>query len=144
MVKEKRNASSLEPWANIALKESTTLLLDSDFWLSRLTVLQKTCYLSGMGYYMVMALSVLFGPLPGVLLVWARPDYVRYYDLGFAVPSLIYTLIVPRFWSGSPYGSRVQSVMVVQSYAYLLAIKDCLPGMRRGGAAMGCAESRSE
>lgn len=64
----------------------------------------------------------------GILMLWIRPDYVRYYNLAFAIPSILYSIIVLRCWAKASYGFSVQYVMVIQAYAYLMAIKDRLLG----------------
>ncbi|UJO13869.1 Cellulose synthase catalytic subunit [UDP-forming] [Fulvia fulva] len=107
---------------------STTLLTNMDFWRSKLNPIQKICYLSGMMYYSAISLSIFMNPLPGILMLWCRPQYVRYYNLAFAVPSIVYSIIAIRCWSKARYGFAVQFVMVIQSYAYLTAIKDRLFG----------------
>lgn len=99
-----------------------------DFWRSDLSWIQKVCYLSGMMYYSAISLSIFINPLPGVLMLWARPEYVRYYNLAFAIPSILYSLIAIRCWAKASYGFNVQFIMVIQSYAYLTAIKDRLFG----------------
>lgn len=99
-----------------------------DFWRSDLSWIQKICYLSGMMYYSAISLSLFINPLPGVLMLWIRPEYVRYYNLAFAVPSILYSLIAIRCWARASYGVNVQFIMVIQSYAYLTAIKDRLFG----------------
>lgn len=81
-----------------------------------------------MMYYSAISLSIFINPLPGVLMLWARPEYVRYYNLAFAIPSILYSLIAIRCWAKASYGFNVQFIMVIQSYAYLTAIKDRLFG----------------
>ena len=107
---------------------STTLLTNPDFWKSGLSVTQKICYLSGMMYYSAISLGVFLNPLPGILMIWVRPEYVRYYNLAFAVPSLLFSFIAIRFWAKASYGFNVQFIMVIQAYAYLTAIKDRIFG----------------
>ncbi|KAF2208243.1 glycosyltransferase family 2 protein [Cercospora zeae-maydis SCOH1-5] len=107
---------------------STTLLTNMDFWRSKLSPIQKICYLSGMMYYSAISLSIFLNPVPGILMLWVRPEYVRYYNLAFAVPSILYSIIAIRCWSKARYGFNVQFIMVIQSYAYLTAIKDRLFG----------------
>ncbi|KAF8545433.1 nucleotide-diphospho-sugar transferase [Trichophaea hybrida] len=107
---------------------STTLLTNPDFWASDLSIIQKICYLSGMMYYSAMALGIFINPLPGVLLMWVRPEFLKYYNLAFAVPSLLYSLIAIRLWAKAKYSIHVQYIMAIQQYAYLTAIKDRLFG----------------
>jgi hypothetical protein len=81
-----------------------------------------------MMYYSATALSIFLNPVPGILMIWVRPEYVRYYNLSFALPSVLYSLIVIRCWTKASYGLHVQFIMVIQAYAYLTAIKDRLFG----------------
>ncbi len=55
-----------------------------------------------------------------------RPEWFKFYNLAFAAPSIIYSVIVIRLWSKAKYSLAVQHTMVIQSYAYLTAIKDRL------------------
>jgi cellulose synthase/poly-beta-1,6-N-acetylglucosamine synthase-like glycosyltransferase len=107
---------------------STTLLTNPDFWKSDLSVIQKICYLSGMMYYSATALGIFINPLPGILLMWFRPEFLKYYNLAFALPSLLYSLIAIRMWAKAKYSIHVQYIMAIQQYAYLTAIKDRLFG----------------
>ncbi|KKY29116.1 putative glycosyl transferase family 2 [Phaeomoniella chlamydospora] len=107
---------------------STTLLTNPEFWTSRLGLVQKVCYLCGMMYYSAMALSIFLAPIPGIFLLWLRPEFFKYYNLAFALPSILYGLITFRIWAKASYGINVQFIMIIQSYAYLTAIKDRLFG----------------
>jgi cellulose synthase/poly-beta-1,6-N-acetylglucosamine synthase-like glycosyltransferase len=107
---------------------STTLLTNPDFWRSKLSIVQKLCYMSGMMYYSAISLSIFINPLPGILLLWVRPEFFKYYNLAFAIPSIFYSLLALRFWAKASYSLNVQFIMVIQSYAYLTAIKDRLFG----------------
>ncbi|KUJ13836.1 nucleotide-diphospho-sugar transferase [Mollisia scopiformis] len=107
---------------------STTLLTNPDFWRSKLSIVQKLCYCSGMMYYSAISLTIFLNPLPGILLLWVRPEYFKYYNLAFAIPSIFYSLFALRFWAKAKYSLNVQFIMVIQSYAYFTAIKDRLFG----------------
>nr|POF12949.1 hypothetical protein CFP56_10097 [Quercus suber] len=81
-----------------------------------------------MMYYTAISLSIFVSPLPGIMMIWCRPEYVRFYNLAFAIPSIFYSIIAIRAWSKASFGFNAQFVMVIQSYAYLTAIKDRLFG----------------
>lgn len=81
-----------------------------------------------MMYYSAISLSIFINPLPGMLLLWVRPEFFKYYNLAFAVPSIFYSLFAFRFWAKGSYSLNVQFIMVIQSYAYLTAIKDRIFG----------------
>ncbi|KAG7291071.1 hypothetical protein NEMBOFW57_001081 [Staphylotrichum longicolle] len=116
---------------------STTLLTTKRFWVSKLTLMQKVCYLCGLLYYSAVSLGIFISPIPGTLLLFFRPEWFKYYNLAFAIPSIIYGSLLFRFWAKAKYGFNVQHVMVVQSYAYLTAIKDRLFGIELLWAASG-------
>jgi cellulose synthase/poly-beta-1,6-N-acetylglucosamine synthase-like glycosyltransferase len=120
---------------------STTLLSNPEFWKSNLTVGQKICYLCGMMYYSAVSLSIFVNPLPGIFLLWIRPDHFKYYNLAFAVPSLLYTLITFRLWAKASFSINVQFIMVIQSYAYFTAIKDRICGRALAWAPSGDSKS---
>jgi hypothetical protein len=78
----------------------------------------------GFLYYSATSLSIFISPLPGILLLWIRPEFFKYYNLAFAIPSIIYGTIVFPLWAKGGYTLNVQHIMVIQNYAYLNAIKD--------------------
>jgi hypothetical protein len=66
-----------------------------------------------------------------------RPDYFKYWNLAFAVPSVVYGIVVMRLWARAAYGFNVQHAMTIQNYAYLTAIKDRICGVELQWAASG-------
>lgn len=79
-------------------------------------------------YYSATALSIFTNPLPGILLIWFRIEYVLYYNLAFALPSLLYGWFLYRVWGRSKHAMCVQFIGVIQQYAYLSALKDRVLG----------------
>lgn len=103
---------------------SLSLLTHRDFWRSKLTWRQKACYLSGMMYYSTSATAAFFNPLPAPILLWTRPELMKFYNLFFAFPSLITGLIIIRLWARSRYTMSVQYSQVVMAYAYTQSFWD--------------------
>lgn len=64
-------------------------------------------------------MGVFVVPLPGVFMVWIRPHLLKYYNLAFAIPSIVYGLLVFRLWSRSTHSLAVQHIKIMQSYAYV-------------------------
>ena len=120
---------------------STTLLSNKTFYQSSLTKMQKFCYITGFLYYSATALAVFMNPLPGPLLLFIRPDFFKYYNLFFAVPSLIYGTLVLRFWARANYNLNVQFANVIMAYAYINSIKDRVMGNALNWAASGDAKA---
>ncbi|KAJ6592435.1 nucleotide-diphospho-sugar transferase [Mycena capillaripes] len=104
--------------------DSTTLLSNAEFWKSKLTIVRKMCFLTGMMFYSSSAILIFLNPLPGLLMLALRPQQLMYYNFVFVVPALINSIIVFRLWSRQSYNFNVNFVYVIQQYAYLMAIKD--------------------
>ncbi|KAJ7634331.1 nucleotide-diphospho-sugar transferase [Roridomyces roridus] len=107
---------------------STTLLTNSEFWTSKLTLVQKVCFLTGMMYYFTAALSIFITPLPALIMLIFRPGHIIYYNFFFVFPSVLNGMIVFRLWSRQRYNFNCLFVHVIQQYAYLMAIKDKIFG----------------
>ncbi|CAM9372111.1 unnamed protein product [Ectocarpus sp. 4 AP-2014] len=127
---------------------STTLLSNREFWHSTLTRKQKLCYLSGMFYYSATAMTIFTGPLPGMLLIWFKPEAVLWFNISFALPSILFGYVGMRFWAKQPYDFCCQRVKVIQSYAHLYALKDkimntTIPWVPTGGGASSRSSSQA-
>ena len=66
--------------------------------------------------------------MAGILLLWIRPDLFKYFNLAFAIPSILYGAVLFPLWAKADYGFNVQHIMVIQNYAYLNALKDKIMG----------------
>ena len=120
---------------------SSTLLSTKIFYTSNLTKKQKMCYVSGLLYYTATAFAVFMNPLPGPLLLWVRPEFFKYYNIFFALPSLVYGLVILRIWGRSNYNLNVQFVQAIMAYAYVNSIKDRIVGQKTIWAASGDAKA---
>lgn len=120
---------------------STTLLTNGHFWVSNLNFMQKICYLSGFLYYAAVSINIFMAPIAGTLLLAVRPQWFKYWNLAFAIPSIVYGVIIMRVWAKASYGFNVQHAMTVMSYAYLTAIKDRLINRELLWAASGDAKA---
>ncbi|KAJ7094790.1 nucleotide-diphospho-sugar transferase [Mycena epipterygia] len=105
---------------------STTLLSNPEFWRSKLTWVQKICFLTGMLYYSSSAGLIFLNPLPGYLMLWLKPTHIHYYNFAFVVPAVLNQLIVFRLWSRQVHDAIVDSFGL--RYAYLMACKDKIFG----------------
>lgn len=105
---------------------SISLLFNGQFWRSNLTVFQKTCYLSGQCYYLATALGVLIAPLPAIIMVWFFPEYVKWYNWLYVVPSLAFGTLFMASWTKAPWGFYALVTRHISNYAHLFAIRDFL------------------
>jgi cellulose synthase/poly-beta-1,6-N-acetylglucosamine synthase-like glycosyltransferase len=126
---------------------SSTLLTNPEFWKCSMTAIQKLSYLSGMLYYSATAIGIFTNPIPGALLIWIKPEAVIWYNIAFAIPSLLFSSVVMRLWARQPYGTAAAKVKVIQNYAHLIAIKDLMMNTKfawvpSGGSARGKRSSK--
>lgn len=107
---------------------SLSLMVNKDFWTSKLTVMQKMCYLSGQLYYLSTGVSVLFTATPSLIMVWFYPDLVFWYNAAFSVPSFLFSFLVIPMWTKHPFGWYAPRCRVIASHAHLFAIIDKMRG----------------
>ena len=107
---------------------STTLFSNPSFWKSSLNWTQKLCYISGMCYYFLTALLILIGPLPGLFLVIFRPNYVFWFNIGFSIPSIVFSYVIMKLWCKQKYDFSCARIRVIQYLAHIFAIKDKIMG----------------
>lgn len=107
---------------------SLSLCFSAKFWVSKLTIWQKCCYLSGMLYYLTTGLGVVLTVLPSLILVWFYPHLVVWFSIAFSLPSFIYGMIVIPMWTKQPWGWYAPRTKVVASYANLFALVDKVKG----------------
>jgi cellulose synthase/poly-beta-1,6-N-acetylglucosamine synthase-like glycosyltransferase len=107
---------------------SITLFLNAQFWKSRLNVIQKICFLSGMLYYICTGIGVFLTPLPSMMLIVFAPEYVFWFNAFFSLPSFIFGLVFMGMWTQLKFGWYGPRVRVVSYYAHLFALVDKLRG----------------
>jgi hypothetical protein len=107
---------------------SLSLMLNKDFWRSRLTVLQKACYFSGQLYYLSTGVGVLFTATPTLIMIYFYPDLVFWYNAAFSFPSFLFQFLVIPMWTKHPFGWYAPRCRIIASHAHLFAIVDKLQG----------------
>lgn len=103
---------------------SVTLFCNKEFWISKLTVMQKLCYLTGMLYYITTGISIFLAPLPSMLVILFAPDQVFWFNTIFAVPSFIFGTLVAALWGKQPFGLYGPKSRAISFYAHLFALID--------------------
>lgn len=105
---------------------SLDLMLAKEFWQKGITKMQRVCYLTGMLYYTVTGLSVVFAYFPSIYLLLYKPDFIHWYNLLFSIPSLLLTVFFMKYWQKLPYDISALRVRHIASYAHLFALKDLI------------------
>ena len=78
----------------------------------------------GFMYYIATALSMFTGPLPGLLLIFFRPELVFWFNCIFTVPGVFFSVVVMRCWAKQKYSFDCYRCKVLQNYAHLFALKE--------------------
>lgn len=107
---------------------SVELTTSKRFWKSNLNWKQKMCYVSGLCYYVTTGMSIITNALPAIYLVFMRPELVMYYNILFAVPSVLFPLVGMKLWSRQHYGLECMRIRWIQFTAHLFAIRDRVRG----------------
>lgn len=103
---------------------SIDLMCSREFWVAPISFMQRICYLTGMLYYTVTGLSSVFAFVPSIFLLIAHPTMMLWYNLLWAVPSLLLTNLYMRFWQKTPFTWAAIECRQVSYYAHLFAIWD--------------------
>ena len=125
--------SQQQRWA----RGSLDLCTSKELWHSDLTWHQTLCFLSGGMYYFSTGIGLFFNSLPGILMIYQRPQLVHYYNTIFAVPCLIFPFIAMRHWSKSHYGMACVRIRILQYCAHLYSVVDMLSCKRAQWVATG-------
>ncbi len=107
---------------------SITLMLNKNFWKSKLTKMQKICYMTGMFYYVSTGFSVVLSFVPQMVMLAFFPQKVLWYNLLFSVPSFIFSVFVMKAWMKAPMTLDLLRVRQISYFAHLIALKDYLMG----------------
>ncbi len=105
---------------------SISLFFHEDFWITKLSFMQRVCYMSGMFYYMATGLSLFFGYLPVLLLLTFKPEGILWYSFAFSVPSLLFGTAYQAYWSRGKWGIYVMKSRIVSYHAHLFGLVEFL------------------
>jgi cellulose synthase/poly-beta-1,6-N-acetylglucosamine synthase-like glycosyltransferase len=120
---------------------SLDLMLSKEFWVAPITKYQRTCYMTGMLYYLTTGLSVLFASAPSIYLLLYKPHLIHWFNLLFSLPSFFLGVFYMKLWQKLPYNLNVLRIRHVASFAHLFALKDCIFNTAEAWVPTGSANS---
>lgn len=103
---------------------SLTLMQNRGFWKTKMRPAQRACYLTGFLYYIFMALSVIVGPIPALIMVWHQPALVNPKYALLLAPSVLGAMVVVPRMLGARSPTEVLKVQLICSYCFLFAVVD--------------------
>lgn len=103
---------------------SISLFFSKKFWRTKLSMMQRICYLSGMFFYITTGLSILFGPLPSLVMLSLFPEKIHWYNLLFSVPSFAFMTCFMWQWQKTPMSWAQLRCRYLSYFSHLFALKD--------------------
>lgn len=118
---------------------SIDLFLSREFWVSKITFMQRACYLSGMLYYISTGLGIVFVNIPSLYLLMFKPHLILWFNVVFSLPSFLFGTIYNAYWS--KFDWRISAIMSrqVSYYANLFALFERITGKLTPWQATGVA-----
>lgn len=107
---------------------SISLFFSKKFWKADISKWQRLCYLTGMLFYITTGLGVILAPVPTIAMLGFFPEHVHWYNLLFAVPSLLFGTVFMAYWMRLPFTLDVLRVRQISYFAHLFALVDFLTG----------------
>lgn len=98
------------------------------FWKHKIGLMRRLCYLSGMTYYIATAIGIFMTPLPGLLMIYFKPEHVFWFNTMFSLPSFIFGVWYMGTWNKSKYGLSAVRARFLSYYAHVAALTDKLFG----------------
>lgn len=121
---------------------STSLGLNRElFWGTKMPLMARLCFLSGMGYYWATALGLFLTPIPGLLMVHFAPEHVFWWNAAFSLPSFAFGTVYMALWNRSPYGLDSVRARFLSYWAHAVAIGERLSGSLSGWVPTGDAKA---
>lgn len=108
---------------------SISLFFSKKFWRAPITKMQRVCFLTGMLFYITTGIGVLIAPLPTIAMLSFFPKQVHWYNLLFAIPSLIFGTAFMSYWMRLPFSFDLIRVRQVSYFAHAFALIDHLTGL---------------
>jgi cellulose synthase (UDP-forming) len=102
------------------------LLFGSRFWRARLSPHTRLCYLAGLVYYVYTAVFTFAVPLLTITILAATPQVVRWQNMLFMAPALVYSGLIFPGWHHSPYRLEAWAVKLVAGWAHVFAYWDTI------------------
>ena len=107
---------------------SMSLLGSEKFRQTKMPVSSRLCYMSGFFYYLHTALFTFAAPLIPIVMLLALPTHIKFANLVYIVPSLLYNAVIFPMWHRCPYRLEAWACRMLYGWAHFFAIFDIVRG----------------
>lgn len=118
---------------------SIDLFFSKEFWVNKITAMQRICYLSGMLYYISTGIGVVFVNIPSLYLLMFKPHMILWFNVAFSLPSFLFGTIYNAHWSKFKWSISALMSRQVSYYANLFALIERITGNLTPWQATGVA-----
>jgi hypothetical protein len=118
---------------------SLSLLADPRFHATPMRFAQRACYWSGFLFYLMTAVTVAFGGVPALVVVWFYPSHVHPLNSLSLIPSLFGALFVIPALLGTRRVTDLLRLRIVYAYCFLQAVTDFVRRRSAGWVPSGVA-----
>jgi cellulose synthase (UDP-forming) len=122
---------------------SMSLLASRKFWVTRMPLRTRFCYLSGFCYYVHTAIFTVVTPAIPLTLLIFMPDRVRLINYVLIVPSLVYNLVVFPAWHRCRFGPSAFMAKALYGWSHLFCLLDIVRGRHLGWQATGSGRRKA-
>jgi len=122
---------------------SMSLLADKSFHQNRIfTTRQRLCFWAGFLYYISTAVNIFIAPLPGLIMLWAYPQFIFPENTVWLLGALsVWYFLLPTMMRGH-WRLDVLRVQQLYSFAHAVAIGHLLTGRTKEWVATGSANTK--
>jgi cellulose synthase (UDP-forming) len=104
---------------------SMSLLFSREFHTTPMPILQRLCFWSGFLYYISTALTVIWGPLPPIIMGLFEPQWVKASNYALVtIAVIIWFVLHPVITTGRGRRLGVARAQIVYSFAHMRALWD--------------------
>lgn len=118
---------------------SISLAFGKEFWVTKLTFMQRLCYMSGQFYYITTGLGLLFVNIPSIYLLTFHPSKILIFNAMFSVPSFLFGTIYQAKWSKAQWGLYAMKIRTAAYHSHLFALLEFITGNLTPWQATGVA-----
>jgi len=106
------------------------LLFSKRFWGTKLPPYMRTCYLSGLVYYVYSALFTFMAPLLAISILALAPQLLQLSGMIYTLPMLLYGAVVIPLWHHAPFRLEAWATQRVAGWAHFFTYWDAIRGTR--------------
>ncbi len=116
---------------------SMSLTFSRKFWETKMPLMARCSYLTGLGYYATTAIQSIMTPALPVALLLLYPNQIRLGNYVYLAPALTFTYMLVPLWHRCHWGLEAWTARMLYGWAHLFALTDLARGRPMGWTPTG-------